>query len=142
MKRDEGDELPGGVDVALDYVAAERRAGGGGELEVDGGTGGERAEGGAREGFGGEIGGELGGFIDGNRSEADAVDGDAVAGVPAAGEGGCVEKDARGAVGRYAGDEGAGGFDESSEHRYRVPRSGVGYVGPGVGEVAGGADVL
>ncbi len=102
----------------------------------------ERAEGGAGEGFAGEIGGEVRGLSERDRGEADAVDGDAVSGAPAACECGGGEDQARGSFGGCEGDDGAGGFDESGEHRYRVTRSGGGDVGPGVVEVAGDADVF
>ena len=49
-------EFPAAVDVALDDVSAEGTAGGGGQFEVDFGSGGEGAEGGLVEGFLGEVG--------------------------------------------------------------------------------------
>ena len=52
----EDEELAGAIDVALDDVAAERAAGGGGELEVEECAGCKRAEGGLVEGFLGEVG--------------------------------------------------------------------------------------
>ena len=113
----------GAVDVALDDVAAEWRTGGGGELEVDDGVRVQVHEGGTGDGFGGEVGGEAwweGVGFNAKGSEADAVYGDAVAGVEAEGERGCGDSDARCAFGGGDGEEGAGGFDETSEHDYRV----------------------
>ncbi len=55
----EGEQGGGAVDVALDDVAAERRACGCGEFEVDDGAGLEAGERGAGDGLGGEIGGEV-----------------------------------------------------------------------------------
>ena len=49
-------EFPAAIDVALDDVSAEGTAGGGGQFEVDFGSGGEGAEGGLVEGFLGEVG--------------------------------------------------------------------------------------
>ena len=53
----ERDERSGAVYVALDNVAAEGRAGGCGEFEVDGGTGFEMRKSGAGDGLCGEVSG-------------------------------------------------------------------------------------
>ncbi len=113
----------GAVDMTLDDVASEWRAGGCGELEVQGGVGAEVGERGAGDGLGGEVGGEARGEgvgFDAECGEADAVDGDAVAGVETRGESGRGDGDAGCAFGGGDGEEGAGGFDEASEHKYRV----------------------
>ena len=133
-------------------MASEGRAGGGGEFEVDDGVGAEAGERGAGDGLGGEVGGEARGKgvgFDAEGGEADAVDGDAVAGVEAGGEGGRGDGDAGCAFGGGDGEEGAGGFDEAGEHRYQgtvvgSQLSGVSEVSvrwPGVVEVAGDAGV-
>ena len=119
----EGEEGGGAVDMALNDVASEGRAGGGGEFEVQDGVGAEVGECGAGDGLGGEVGGEArreGVGFDAERSKADAVDCDAVAGVEARGERGCSDGDTGCAFGGGDGEEGAGGFDESGEHRYRI----------------------
>ncbi len=72
----------------------------------------------------------------------DPVYGDAVSSAPAACECWRGKDEARRAVCGSDGDDGSSGFDESSEHRYRVTRSGGGDVGPGVVEVAGDANVF
>jgi len=69
----EGEELAAAIDVALNDVAAEWAAGSCGELEIEEGALGERAEGGLVEGFLGEVGVEEGG-VDVERGEADAGD--------------------------------------------------------------------
>ena len=122
----------GAVDVALDDVAAERGAGGSGQLEVDRGALAEVGEGGAGQRLGGEIGGEArreGVGLDVERGEADAVDGDAVARVELGGERGRGDGDAGVAFAAGEGEQGAGGLDQSGEHRvsnrsrYRVTGS-------------------
>jgi len=112
MQRDERDERCGRVDVTLHDVAAERRSGGRWQLEVDDSACGERAKRRAREGLGGEIGGEVGRIAGVERGEADAVDGDAVSGAPAAGERGRGDGQPRGGE----RDDGSGGFDEAGKH--------------------------
>ncbi|MDB6032039.1 MAG: hypothetical protein JWM16_2377, partial [Verrucomicrobiales bacterium] len=54
----EGEKHCGSVDMALDDVASERRAGRGGEFEIDDGVWAEAGERGAGDGLGGEVGGE------------------------------------------------------------------------------------
>ena len=54
----QGEEGCGAVDVALDDVASEGGAGGGGEFEVEDGVGTKVGEGGSGDGLGGEVGGE------------------------------------------------------------------------------------
>ena len=135
----------GAVDVALDDVAAERRACGSGELQVDDGAGAEMGKRGAGDGLGGEVGGEgSGGDVEGG--EADSVDGDAIAEGEACGERWRVDGDAGRSGGGRGGEDGSGGFDEASEHSYRVlvARYLVPGVGcwPGVVEVAGYESVL
>ena len=103
-------------------MAAERGAGGGGELEVDGGAVGEVGEGGAGEGLGGEVGGEARGEgvgLDVERGEADAVDGDAVACAQFGGERGCGDGDAGVAVGAGEGEQRPRGLNQSGEHDYK-----------------------
>ena len=120
----ECDEGRGGVDVTLDDVSAERRAGGGGELEIDDGVGPEARERGACDGLCGEIGGEarrkgVGFYVE--RGEADSADGDRVTRIEAADERGrCGDGDA-GDAGVW-GDvkNGSRGFDQAGEHGYRV----------------------
>jgi hypothetical protein len=85
----EGEERCGAVDVALDDMASERRAGGRGEFEVEDGVGAQVRERGAGDGLGGQVGGEARGEgvgLDAEGGETDAVDRDAVAGVEACGE--------------------------------------------------------
>jgi hypothetical protein len=109
--------------VALNDVASERRAGGRGEFEIQGGVGVQVGERGACDGFGGEVGGEAWGEsigFDAESREADAVDGDAVAGVEARGESGCGDGDASRAFGGGDGEKRAGSFDQAGEHKYRV----------------------
>jgi hypothetical protein len=81
------------VDVALDDVAAEGAAGGGGQFEIDLGAGGERAEGGAVEGFLGQVGVEERG-VDVERGEANAGDAERIAFAETAGEAGSFDRDA------------------------------------------------
>ena len=69
VEGDEGDERAGGVDVTLDDMAAEGRAGGRGEFQVDQAARCEEAEGRAGYGFGGEVGGKAAGW----RSSASAT---------------------------------------------------------------------
>ena len=103
----QGEEGGDAIDVTLDDVAAEGRAGGSGEFEVDGAAGPKAAEGGAVEGLLGEVGGEVGGG-EIERGEADAGDGDGVAETEAGGETfGSVDKDAGAAVGWGDGADGA-----------------------------------
>ena len=120
----EGDEGCGPVDVPLNDVASEGRAGGSGEFEVDGGVGGEVGEGSAGDGLGGEVGGEAWGEgvgLDVECGEANSADRDAVSGVEAADE---FEGGADGDAGDscVGGDteDGSGGFDEPGEHEDRV----------------------
>ena len=119
----EGDEGACAIDVSLHDVSAERRAGGGGQLEVDDGSGLEAGERGAGDGLGGEIGGEArreGVGLDGKRGETDAADGDAVAGGEPGGQCGRGDGDARRARSGRDGQDGPGGFDDAGEHEYRV----------------------
>ena len=93
----EGEEGGGAIDVALDDVSAQGRAGGSGEFEVDDGAFVEVGEGGAGDGLGGEVGREAWGEcvgLDAEGGDADSADGDAVASVEAGGEGGCRDGDA------------------------------------------------
>ena len=119
----ECDEGGGAVDMALNDVAAEGRADGCGELQVEDGVGTQVGERGAGESFGCKVGGEArreGVGFDAECGEADAVDCDAVAGVEARGECGRGDGDACCAFSGSDGKEGASGFDESREHKYRV----------------------
>ena len=71
----ESDEGRGGVDVTLDDVAAEGRAGGGGKLEVDDGVWLEARERRSGDRLGGEVGREAwrkGLGLDVERGEADS----------------------------------------------------------------------
>ena len=89
LKRGEGSAA---VDVALNDVAAEGAAGGGGEFEVDLGAGSEGAEGGFVEGLLGEVGvEELG--VNVESGEADAGDAEGVAFAETAGEAGGFDGD-------------------------------------------------
>src|ERR1700761_4245103 len=85
----EGEEGGGAVDMALNDVASEGRAGGSLEFEVQDGIGAKVGECGAGDGLGGEVGGEArreGVRFNAERSKADTVDCDAVAGVETCGE--------------------------------------------------------
>ncbi len=88
----EGGHDAAAVDVALDDVAAEGAAGGGGQFEIDFCAGGERAEGGVVEGFLGEVGVEVG-WVDVERGEADAGDAERVAFAEAVGDAGGFDGD-------------------------------------------------
>ena len=102
---------------------------------------------GALHGFFGEVGAEaagvrLVGFVDVDGGETDAVDGDAVADLPAAGELGSGDAELKRSLIGVAGKDGADGFDEAGERRNRLQRSRPRGQGPGVAEVAGDADVF
>ena len=105
----------GAVDMALDDVAAERTAGGGGQLEVYFRAGLECAERSAVEGFLGEVGVEVG-RVDIERCKADAGDGERVAFAEAVGDAGRFYGDAADAAAIGEADEGAGLLDDAGEH--------------------------
>jgi len=104
-----------GVDVALDDVASKAAGGGQGSFEVEALFWFEVLEGGGAEGFGHDVEGGVG-LVERGDGEAGAVDGDAVAGAGVVGEVGEVDAEASACGGRFVGDEGLDGFDESGEH--------------------------
>jgi hypothetical protein len=112
------------VYVALYDMAAERRACGSREFEVDDRLGMKEGECCAGYGFGSEVSGEAwrkGVRFDVESGETDSADGDAVACVEAVEQvGRCGYGDARCSCGGGDGEEGSGSFDEAGEHRYRV----------------------
>jgi hypothetical protein len=119
----QGEQSCSAVDVTLDDVASEGRAGGGGEFEVQDCVGTQVRERGAGDGLSGEIGGEAWGKgvgLDAESGEADAVDGDAVTGVQARRECGRGDGDAGRARGGRDGEKGSGGFDQAGEHDVRL----------------------
>jgi len=115
--RIEGAQDPAAIYVALDDVAAEGTAGGGGQFEVDFCAGGQRAEGGFVEGFLRKVGVEVR-VIDIERGEADAGDAERIAFAEAVGEAGGFNGDAADAAGFFEADEGAGLLDDAGEHGY------------------------
>ena len=122
----EGGHDAAAVDVALDNVAAEGAAGGGGQFEVDLGAGGERAERGLVEGLLGEVGVEEG-RVDVERGEADAGDAERVAFAQAGGEAGGFDGEAADAASVLEADDGAGLLDDAGEHGFiLVDRAGIG----------------
>lgn len=106
--------------MALNDMASEGRAGGGGELEVDDRAGLKVGKSSTGDGFGGEVGGETRWECVGLNTEggeADAADCDAVAGDQARCEGGRGDGDARGPCGWREAEDGSRGFDEAGEHK-------------------------
>jgi hypothetical protein len=126
----EDEELAGAIDVALDDVAAERAAGGGGELEVEECAGCKRAEGGLVEGFLGEVGVEESG-VNVERGEAYARDAEGIAFAEATGEAGGFDGDAADAAAVEEADESPGLLDDAGEHSLILVDSGQGTVGSG-----------
>ncbi len=103
------------VHVALDEVAAEAAADGGGAFEVDAGAGGEGAEAGAGEGLGHDVGGE-GVTVVVDHGQADAVDGDGVAVPGALGDDRAAQPEAGGVTELLDGGDFPEFFDDSGEH--------------------------
>jgi len=110
----EVEDPAGGVDVALDEVAAEASVGGEGAFEVGEAAGGEFAEGGDFEGLGEEVEGGVA-AIEGGDREAASVDGDGFAHGELSGEG-----NGEGESGLFAtafeGMDLSDGFYQTSEH--------------------------
>lgn len=114
------DDAARAVDVPLDDVPAEAAAERHGALQVDPGAGGQRAEAGAVQRLGHDVGGELV-VPEVHDGEADAVDGDGVAVFGALGHDGAAQSEAGGVVELLDGGDLTQFFDNSGEHSVSLP---------------------